>query len=274
MSRGGDTLRERVANLDGQYSDLTIKYGNNGERTFHGHRNIICPPSGYFRNILNGAFKEASTGEIDLSASKGYDPDALESVFDYMYTDDYPRKSRQQTSAPPPIVDPLAFQAQEIRNQTAPVPLHLNDGVHIPKRTISTLMPGVVGVGSSSRGTSQKEPVSDQGHVDPLLHVKVYILADMFQIPKLKEVAQQKLQDHLSHETDAERFAELCLQIYDPDYTMHSDRGLRDLIVQMYREQNELFTSQPVQEIRELAPELFDELSRVDQGLPPACDDS
>lgn len=96
-----------------------------------------------------------------------------------MYTDDYPRKSRQQTSAPPPVVDPLAIQAQEVRNQTAPVPVHLNDAVNAPKRTTSTLMPGVVGVGGSSRRKSQKEPVSDQGAVDPLLHVKVYVLADM-----------------------------------------------------------------------------------------------
>lgn len=90
----------------------------------------------------------------------------------------------------------------------------------------------------------------------------------------LKEVAQRKLQEHLRRESNAERFAELCSLIYDPDYILYSDRGLRDLIVQMYREQNELFLSQPVQEMLESVQELDDELCRVEQGLPPASDDS
>lgn len=94
-----------------------------------------------------------------------------------MYTDDYPRESRQQTAPPTPIIDPLVEMAATIRSQTETIPIQLNGTGNTPKPP-STFMPGVVGVGTARRETSQREPDLDLNDVDPLLHVKVYKLAD------------------------------------------------------------------------------------------------
>ncbi|MCJ1389092.1 hypothetical protein MMC18_001946 [Xylographa bjoerkii] len=67
----------------GQFSDLTIKCNGTERRV---HRVVICVQSPVFTVMCTGAFKEATSGVIDLS---DHDIRALDLLLDYLYTGDY-----------------------------------------------------------------------------------------------------------------------------------------------------------------------------------------
>ncbi|KAI4640053.1 hypothetical protein J4E93_008853 [Alternaria ventricosa] len=63
-------------------SDITIRYGASGERTFEGHRLLLSAKSYWFKAAFTGQFAESSAKEITL---KEDDPDALRAMLNYAY---------------------------------------------------------------------------------------------------------------------------------------------------------------------------------------------
>ncbi|KAF2649986.1 hypothetical protein K491DRAFT_573422, partial [Lophiostoma macrostomum CBS 122681] len=63
-------------------SDITIKYGTNGERIFYGHKIILCKYSRWFQAAFTGNFKESEDKEMTLHDD---DPDALEVLVGFTY---------------------------------------------------------------------------------------------------------------------------------------------------------------------------------------------
>ncbi|KAI9047406.1 hypothetical protein LZ554_008850 [Drepanopeziza brunnea f. sp. 'monogermtubi'] len=89
----------------GKYSDLKI--------TCHGkefvvHRAVVCLQSKPLAAAIDGKFKEAITGQIDL---EGNEPAVVEAMLKFMYTSDYPdgrESDRGHTKPPPPRVGATA----------------------------------------------------------------------------------------------------------------------------------------------------------------------
>jgi hypothetical protein len=67
-------------------SDITIKYGANGTKVFHGPRLVLCNLSEWFRSSLCGGFKEADEREITLKDDYA---DGLEGLFEFCYRGTY-----------------------------------------------------------------------------------------------------------------------------------------------------------------------------------------
>ncbi|KAF8853786.1 hypothetical protein BDZ45DRAFT_748228 [Acephala macrosclerotiorum] len=80
-----DTLSSIKDLLDSKkYSDLTLKCKGKG---FKVYRAIVCTRSAFLSKAIDGDFKEATLGEIDLSADE---LSVIEAMIKYLYTDDYP----------------------------------------------------------------------------------------------------------------------------------------------------------------------------------------
>lgn len=84
-SNMADTLSSIKDLLDSKkYSDLTLKCKGKG---FKVYRAIVCTRSAFLSKAIDGDFKEATLGEIDLSADE---LSVIEAMIKYLYTDDYP----------------------------------------------------------------------------------------------------------------------------------------------------------------------------------------
>ncbi|KAI4645565.1 uncharacterized protein J4E79_010743 [Alternaria viburni] len=66
-------------------ADITIKYGDHGEKEFVGHRLVFCSVSEWFKKASKN-FKEANDQVITL---KGDHPEGLEAFFEYAYKEEY-----------------------------------------------------------------------------------------------------------------------------------------------------------------------------------------
>ncbi|CAI6340728.1 unnamed protein product [Periconia digitata] len=77
---------------DPMLSDVRIRYGDAGERVFHGHRILFATQSEWFRAATCGNFAESNMSEITL---KDGNTDALELVLATMYS---PRTLREINS--------------------------------------------------------------------------------------------------------------------------------------------------------------------------------
>ncbi|KAF2113926.1 hypothetical protein BDV96DRAFT_647422 [Lophiotrema nucula] len=67
------------------FSDVTIRYGNEGKRKFYGHRLLLSSKSYWFKVAFTGRFLESGEKEITL---KGDDPAIIEALFHHVYHSD------------------------------------------------------------------------------------------------------------------------------------------------------------------------------------------
>ncbi|KAF2868183.1 BTB/POZ protein [Massariosphaeria phaeospora] len=70
-----------------EFSDVTIRFGAQGERVFHAHKVVLCARSHWFRAALSGNFQEGHSKEIVLHDD---DPDALQKVLELAYGEEDP----------------------------------------------------------------------------------------------------------------------------------------------------------------------------------------
>ncbi|KAL2692627.1 hypothetical protein IWX47DRAFT_851666 [Phyllosticta citricarpa] len=68
-------------------SDLIVRT-TNGEQ-FHVHKKVVCERSNFFDKAVNGPFKEANTGIVDMSNDP---PAAVATLLHFLYTDKYEHK--------------------------------------------------------------------------------------------------------------------------------------------------------------------------------------
>jgi hypothetical protein len=109
-------------------------------------------------------------------------------------------------------------------------------------------------------GTTSPFP-SDQNSIDdsyPIFHVRVYVLAEFYNVPTLKELALEKFNRVTQDNSYPDRFLDGVEEAYKS--TMEQDRGLRDAIVNFFYAHQDLMDEERVQEILQKTNSLTYEL--------------
>lgn len=99
-----------------------------------------------------------------------------------------------------------------------------------------------------------------------LLHTRVYALAEKYDIPSLKDLAQSKFEMAMACFYDSSEFADAIEEVYCS--TIDSDRGLRDVVLEAFRSHPALATTQDVFAVIKDTPSLAVELFKLERGLP------
>jgi len=87
-----------------------------------------------------------------------------------------------------------------------------------------------------------------------------------YEIAGLKALAREKFTQELDLHLDSAEFPEACQEAYES--TFHTDRGLRDVIVQTFRANPGLSLRKDVEEVVRETPGLAFELFKMASGLP------
>ncbi|KAF2085501.1 hypothetical protein K490DRAFT_67657 [Saccharata proteae CBS 121410] len=274
---------------EGKYSDLTVV---SGHRRFAVHKAIICSRSSFFDGACSNPFREAASGIIDLSED---DAEAVEHMIHYFYHLDYLSKAKSRRSTAPS--SPMSPTSPVIRRTSRRRPKKLNLAlVEDPLLAQAALSPIAIAtpqtppspiaspvtmdakipphdwvedspdddVDSSDYDDDEAECDADQPHL--VLHAKVYAIAEKYGITGLKALAKRKYAAQLEqHWIDAE-FADSIQEVYET--TIDTDRGLRDLVIQAFREHPELARRKDVEFIVKDTPGIAWELFRVGWGMP------
>lgn len=109
-----------------------------------------------------------------------------------------------------------------------------------------------------------EEVGEEESHL--LMHTRVYALAEKYDIPCLKQLAQSKFEMAMACYYDSSEFADAIEEVYCS--TIDSDRGLRDVVLQAFRSHPALATTQDVYAVIKDTPTLALELFKVEKGLP------
>lgn len=92
--------------------------------------------------------------------------------------------------------------------------------------------------------------VLEQSSIDdsyPIFHVRVYALAEFYNVPALKELALEKFNGVIRDNSHPDRFLDGVEEAYES--TIQEDRGLRDAIVNFFYTHSDLLNEERVQEI-------------------------
>lgn len=110
----------------------------------------------------------------------------------------------------------------------------------------------------------EEEVGEEESHL--ITHTRVYALAEKYDIPSLKDLAQSKFEMAMACYYDSSEFADAIEEVYCS--TIDSDRGLRDVVLQAFRAHPALATTQDVYTVIKDTPSLALDLYKVERGLP------
>ncbi|KAJ4367857.1 hypothetical protein N0V86_009696 [Didymella sp. IMI 355093] len=110
------------------------------------------------------------------------------------------------------------------------------------------------------------EPEIDVESAHLVTHAKVYAIAEKYGIAGLKSLARNKFSYQISMHLSSPEFADACQEAYES--TFHTDRGLRDVIIQTFRANPDLSMREDVEMAVRETPGLAFELFRMASGLP------
>ncbi|KAH6644282.1 hypothetical protein C7974DRAFT_17914 [Boeremia exigua] len=275
-------LRSALASLFecGKYSDLTIVCGSN---RYQVHRALVATRSTFFEGACRGGFQESATGVIDLTED---DAEAVEHMVHYFYHLDYLNKQSSQRStrpqSPSPVTsrftkrsppkklnlafldDPLLAQMSAASPLTPPA----EDTVFRPIDATLKLpdTPMVEQFADDYNEYATMEPEVDVESAHLVIHAKVYAIAEKYGITGLKSLARTKFAYQISTHLNSPEFADACQEAYET--TFHTDRGLRDVIIQTFRANPDLSMREDVEMAVRETPGLAFELFRMASGLP------
>lgn len=115
----------------------------------------------------------------------------------------------------------------------------------------------------SDEDWDEEESTESESHL--LLHTQVYALAEKYDIPALKQLARHKFEMSAACYYDAPELANAIEYVYTS--TVDSDRGLRDVILQLFRSHPQLANTQDIFAVLKETPTLALELWKVERGL-------
>ncbi|KAF1848751.1 uncharacterized protein K460DRAFT_80526 [Cucurbitaria berberidis CBS 394.84] len=255
------------------------------------HRALLATRSTFFEGACRNGFREAETGVIDLTED---DPEAVEYMVNYFYHLDYlnkplsrhssqrctrantPLSSRSARHSAPKkinlalVEDPLLAQALAATNSlpmTPPADELTTQNFNAP----SSKMPDTPMADESAADyltSVQLEPDVDDEKAHLVTHAKVYAIAEKYGIAGLKALARRKFAQEIDLHLNSPEFPEACQEAYET--TFHTDRGLRDLIIQTFRANPGLSLRPDIEMAVRETPGLAFELFRMASGLPVA----
>lgn len=281
-------LKTALASLftSGMYSDLTIVCA---AKRYPVHRALLATRSAFFEGACRNSFREAETGVIDLSED---DAEAVEHMVHYFYHLDYlskplsRRTSQRSTRATSPssrftkrnspkkldlalVEDPLLATmsaASASMPLTPPADEPASQTLHAQSKLPDTPMADQFAIDELEG--AQPEPELEVQGAHLVTHAKVYAIAEKYGITGLKVLARQKFAQDLEVHLDSPDFPEACQEAYES--TFHTDRGLRDVIIQAFRANPGLSLRPDVELAVRETPGLAFELFRMASGLPIA----
>ncbi|KAL2006817.1 hypothetical protein VTN00DRAFT_9485 [Thermoascus crustaceus] len=198
----------------GEFSDFTIVCGDSEWKV---HRVILCAQSQYFRVICKECYREGTSRRLEL---KEEDPDVIQAVLSFLYTDDY------ETD--------VIGDSQDANGRDTGEEEEIHNG-----STLST----------TETETNEEPPKvgAEQATVHAYAalvnrHVQIYACADRFCISHLKNLAAERFQEQLSlllgHLEDSRDKGKVLAAIIPEVYqtTPSTDRQLRDILAEKIAE--------------------------------------
>ncbi|RBR05325.1 uncharacterized protein FIESC28_11383 [Fusarium coffeatum] len=194
---------------DESYADLTLI---SCAKRYSAHRVVVCPQSSVIATKLLSQFQSTKQDPScdSCGASPGYH-------FDFLDDD-------------PQAVDCLIQYLYRQDYQS------------------SCYSPKVKDVGSCDAEHEVSVSLSEQDNIDdshPILHVRVYALAEFYGILALKDLALEKFNKIIQENVQTHQFLASVEEAYT--YTMQEDRGLRDAITEFFYTHPELLDEERVQ---------------------------
>lgn len=109
------------------------------------------------------------------------------------------------------------------------------------------------------------DPFPDPPKADHVDFPQVYALAEKYDIPALKSLAKRKFEVAIACYYDAPELAEAIERVYAS--TIDSDRGLREVVLQLFKLHPQLANTQDIFEVIRETPTLALDLWKVERGL-------
>jgi hypothetical protein len=170
------------------------------------------------------------------------------------------------------VEDPLLATAAA--SWTAPPPSQLTPPADLPRLPpldipgkippIEALAEELEADAYAAMSVPDQEPIVSKPHL--ITHAKVYAVAEKYGIRGLKALSRKKFSSQMSHHWISAEFPLAIQDVYDT--TVDSDRGLRDIVIQTFREHPQLAQRRDVEDVVKETPNLAWELFRVGWGLP------
>ncbi|KAI8938190.1 hypothetical protein NX059_005854 [Plenodomus lindquistii] len=279
-------LMSALASLfeSGKYSDLTIVCG---AKSYPVHRALLATRSTFFEGACSNGFREAESGIIDLTED---DAEAVEHMVHYFYHNDYLTKSISRRSSQRPsrcnspmalrpmkrspprktnlalLEDPLLAQANATSNApiTPPADEPRFEDLELSSKIAD--MPTADRFADDDTDSVGSEPELDISKSHLITHAKMYAIAEKYGIVGLKALSRQKFAEQISLHPSDQEFPEACIEAYESTY--HTDRGLRDVIIQTFRANPDLSLRPDVSMAVRETPGLAWELYQMASGLP------
>lgn len=121
---------------------------------------------------------------------------------------------------------------------------------------------------ASAGEVDQSNEEDEDGCFEPNLplHAKMYAIAEKYEVHGLKELAKHKFEMDCRQSWEHPDFADAIREVYEN--TVDSDRGLRAIVIQTFREHPQVAVRKDVAAAIKDTPALAFELYKVSNGMP------
>ncbi|KAL9056234.1 MAG: hypothetical protein Q9162_003025 [Coniocarpon cinnabarinum] len=101
---------------------------------------------------------------------------------------------------------------------------------------------------------------------DLVIHARVYALGEKYGVQGLKTLAREKFEVLVAQHWNEADFLDAVVEVYSS--TVDKDRGMRNVVLQAFRQRPELAARQDVQAILQEVPSLAFDIKRMSNGIP------